>query len=271
MKSFPNISLNFKEAYAVGEQLWALGKVLHDDPKYAKSPNWILTYRYAVRGMLARILTVDREYRGLNLPGYGSAPDEEMTTQNARNEWNVVWESHAGVLFFAMDSSLECFSYALNALGWLLSPGEFLDITAFEKLRWITPANLFDPPTKGNAAHSAYAACLKRFPRICGHWSNNRALLAQIIEYHDATKHRHSAVVGQGPGGHLLKPEPKQAMGNIAFTVKTMAGEAKGLVPHNQEHSLQSMTTAYRTFMTDWLLVTRQELETILGKLPEEL
>lgn len=180
----------------------------------------------------------------------------------------MVWESYAGVLFFAMDSSLECFAYALNALGCLLSPGEFVDITVDEKLRRITPANLFDPPSKGSAAHSAYAACLKWFPRICGHWSTNRPFVTQIIEYHDATKHRHSAVVGQGPQGHLLKLAPKQAMANVVFTKPTLTRETRGHMPHNQDHSLQSMTTAYRTFMTDWLRVTREELETILGKLP---
>jgi hypothetical protein len=112
----PNVSLDFQEAYTVGDQLWALGRALQDDPKYAKPPNWILTYRYAVRAMLARIMTVDRDYQALNEPELGTAPAEEMTTQKARNWWNAVWESYAGVLFFAMDSSLECFAYALNAL-----------------------------------------------------------------------------------------------------------------------------------------------------------
>jgi hypothetical protein len=266
MKPYPNVSLDFEEAYTIGDQLWALGKVLHDDPKYAKPRNWILTYRYAIRALTARIVAVDREYRNLNELGRGVAPDEEMTTSKSRNNWNVVWESYAGVLFFAMDSSLECFAYALNSLGYLLSPSNFIDITADEKLKRITPANLFDPPTKGNAAHSAYDSCLKWFPRICAHWSANRALLTQIIEYHDATKHRHSAVVGQGSGRHLLKPEPKQAMGNIVFDESTVAGETKGFVPHNEEHSLQSMTAAYRAFMGEWLNVARQELEAVFGK-----
>jgi hypothetical protein len=270
VQRFPNISLNFQEAYTVGEQLWALGKVLQDDPRYAKPPNSVLTYRYAIRGMLARIITIDRDYRSLNEPGSGTATDEDMTTQNARNWWNVVWESYAGTLFFAMDSSLECFAHALNALGYMLSPAEFLDITTDEKLRRITPANVFAPPANGNVAHSAYAACLKWFPRICGHWSANRTLLAQIIEYHDATKHRHSVVVGQAweryagvSGGHFLKQAPKQAMGDVVFNGSK--------VPHNQEHSLQSMVTAYRKFMIDWLRLTRQELETIFGKVFEEV
>jgi hypothetical protein len=182
MKPFPNVLLNFQEAYEVGDQLWAFGKVLQDEPKYAKPRNWILTYRYAIRAMMARIVTVDRDYRNLNELGCGMAPAEEMTTQKSRNEWNVVWESYAGALFFAMDSSLECFTYALNALGYLLSPSEFIDITTNEKLKWITPANLLDPPTKGKATLSAYGPCRKSFPRICAHWWANRDLVAQIIE-----------------------------------------------------------------------------------------
>jgi hypothetical protein len=216
--------------------------------------------------MMARIVAVDREYRNLNELGCGTAPDEKMTTSKSRNEWNVVWESYAGVLFFAMDSSLECFAYALNALGGLLSPRDFIDITADEDLKRITPANLFDLPNKGNAAHSVRGPCLKWFPRICAHWSANRALLAQIIEYHDATKHRHSAVVGQGLGSHLLKPAPKQAMGNIVFNESAVAGETRGFVPHNEKHSLQSMTTAYRAFMVEWLRAARQDLEAVFGQ-----
>jgi hypothetical protein len=215
-------------------------------------------------------MTVDREYLAMNKVGCGTAPPDEMTTQKARNRWNIVWESYAGVLFFAMDSSLECFAHALNALGYLHSPSEFLDITADERLRRISPANLFHPSSEGNSSHSAYHVCLKWFPRICGHWSANRPLLAQIIEYHDATKHRHSAAVGQAwdryasaSGGHLLKPAPKQAMGNVVF--------AGSMVPHDQEHSLQSMATAYRTFMIDRLRLTQQELEARFGNLPEAL
>jgi hypothetical protein len=232
MKPFPNLFLNFQEAYAIGDQLWDLGEFLQNDPKYVKPANWILTYRYAIRAMLARIVTVDREYRNLNEPGRGMAPTHEPATSKAKNEWNVIWESYAGVLFFAMDSSLECCTYALNALGYLLSPDEFIDITTDEKLKRITPANLLDPPTKGNASHSAYGACLKTFPELCAHWSANRDLRTQIIEYHDATKHRHSAVVGQDEWCHYLKLAPKQAMGKIVFDQPT------GFVGYDGENSL---------------------------------
>ena len=143
-------------------------------------------------------------------------------------------------------------------LGYLLSPGGFFDITTGEQLKRITPANLLDPPTKGNAARPAYTACLKWFPEICRHWSANRELVAQIIEYHDATKHRHSAVVGQALGRHLLKPAPKQAMVNVAFNKWS-------LVAHNEEESLQSITAGYHTFMTKWLRIAGR-FEVVFGQ-----
>jgi hypothetical protein len=263
VKPFPNVSLNFQEAYDVGDRLWALGRRLHDEPKYSKPPNWILTYRYAIRAMLARILTVDRDYRNLNTPSCGIAPLEEMPPR-ASNEWNVIWESYAGVLFFAMDSSLECFTHALNALGYLFSPSAFIDITIDEKLKRITPANLLDPPTKGMATFSAYGPCLKTFPQICAHWSANRELVAQIIEYHDATKHRHSVVVGQGLDYHLLKPEPKRTMSAIVFNEARPVEHAR--VPYAEEDTLQSITARYRTFIIEWLRIARQELEAVFGQ-----
>jgi hypothetical protein len=262
VKPFPTKSLNFEEAYAIGYQLWEFGKVLQDEPKYAKPRNWFLTYRYAIRGMIARIVTVDRDYQNLNTQGCGMAPSEEMTTTKARYEWNIVWESYAGVLFFAMDSSLECFTYALNALGYLLRPGDFIDITNDEKLKQITPANLLDPP-KVKAVHSA---CLQLFPRICSHWATNRDLLSQIIGYHDATKHRHSVAVGQDPKRHLLKTVPKQAMGNIVFKDSAAVAQGKARIPHDEENSLQSIAASYRMFIIEWLRVARQDLEVAFGQ-----
>lgn len=258
-------SLDFDEAYMIGEQFWAFGKELHEDPKYVKPPRWILTYRYPIRAMMARIASIDRDYIGLNTSGCGTAPVEEMTTKEMRNRWNIVWESYVGVLFFAMDSSLECFTYALNALGYLLSADDFIDITTDTKLKRITPANLLDPPTRESSRQSVHEACRKYFPKICDHWSANRALIAQIIEYHDATKHRHSAAIGQAKGIpiHFLKPGPKQSMESIAIS------ESTGLIAHNQEHCLQSITVAYSEFVVEWLRIARQELESVFGrKLP---
>jgi len=175
--------------------------------------------------------------------------------------WNVVWESYAGVLFFAMDSSLECFTHALNALGYLIRPAEFIDITNDQKLREITPANLLDPP-KGNARYSAYGPCQRLFPRICAHWSANRDLITQIIEYHDSTKHRHSVVIGQGMRCHLLKPEPKQSLGKLVFN----KGDGGAIVPHNEEYSLQSFVTSFQGFIVEWMRMTRQDLEAVFGQ-----
>jgi hypothetical protein len=200
-----------------------------------------------------------RRHRRRRRGGGGRLAPIQPATPEERNEWNVVWESYAGVLFFAMDSSLECFTHALNALGYLLNPSDFIDITDDRKLRQITPANLLDPPTEKNAKQSVYMACLGIFLQICAHWSANRDLIAQIIEYHDTTKHRHSAVVGQGLECHFLKLEPKQAMDKVAFNTI-------GLVAYDDEESLQSITASYQEFIVEWLRIARQEFEEAFGQ-----
>ena len=42
-----------------------------------------------------------------------------------------------------------------------------------------------------------------------------------------------------------------------------------GATLHKVGESLQSMAVAYRTFITEWLLLTRKEIETLFGKFPE--
>ncbi len=211
--------------------------------------------------MMARIVSLDRDYARLNTVGGGTAPLADASDPRLRNKWNVVWESYVGVLFFAMDSSLECFTNALNALGYLLDPGGFIDITDHAKLKRITPTNLLDQPTAHSSKFSAYPACSGRFPKICDHWSVNRNLLAVIIEYHDATKHRHSVSVGQTPGYpyHVIKMDPKQPMKDVIFDPWT------GHVAYDTEQSLQSITARYHNFIIEWLRIARQELESVFG------
>jgi len=256
----PPASLNFAEAFEIGDRFWALGKVLQDDPKHTKPPHRVLTFRYSIRAMLARILIVDREYRSLNQTGQGTSTEDTMRTQKDRNHWNMVWESYAGVLFFAMDSSIECFTHALNAMGYLLKPADFIDITNDNKLKQVSLANLLDPP-KPNANKPAFATCQNLFPKICRHWSFHRGLISQIIEYHDASKHRHSVVIGHTPGFHFLKPDPKQAMDKAAFKV----GMTQTVVAPDYNLTVQTLTTDYQAFMIGWLRTAREEVETIFN------
>jgi hypothetical protein len=210
---------------------------------------------------MARMVSVDRDYQHLNEIGGGIPPEGGCETPQDKNRWNVVWESFAGVLFFGMDSSLECFAHAVNALGYLLRPTEFFDITSDAKLKQISPANLLDPPTKRNAGQSAYEPCVRLFPKICEYWAGNRKLLGEIIDYHDATKHRHSVVIGLSPfADHLLKPAPKEPMETISINEQT------GLVQQSKEHTLQSITTWYHCFMVVLLRIARQELEAVFGQ-----
>ncbi|QVL32992.1 hypothetical protein KIH39_03490 [Telmatocola sphagniphila] len=253
-------ALDFQETYQIGDQLFAFGRVLHFDKKYKKVDNWILTYRYAIRGMLARILSVDRNFENLSEFGVGTTPPLNIQTSLSSNDWNIVWESYAATLFFGMDSSLECFAHALNALGFLRRPSEFIDITDPAKLKRINPLNLFDPPSRNNEKFSIHRFCSRMFPKICSHWSKNNLLLSTIIEYHDATKHRHSVVLGQyrePPFEHLICVDPKRAMNQIKFD------HPRSFVPHNQDDTLQSIARKYQVFINEWVLVIREELEDV--------
>jgi hypothetical protein len=269
MKVFPNRSLNFDQAYLIGHRLFDYGLTLDSDERLTKPENWVLTYNYSIRAMLGRIMGIDREYSGL-----WRSQNEESSPQNVDlghycNVLNVVWESFAGNLFFGMDSSIECFTHAVNALGYLHSPAMFIDITCPKALRRITPANLFDA---GNQAekHSVYKGCVTMFPRLCDHWSRHLPLVKRIFEYHDATKHRHSVVVGRTKwGACLLKPLPKEPMGEIVFQEPTEE-EPDGIVPYDPQNSLQSITTEYQMFMVEWLRIAGQEVEQVFGlPLPE--
>lgn len=113
--------LTFENAIGTYNALWALSGMLADDPKVGGSNNWILTFRDGLRGMLARVETVDRNYTELH--------EFQLQARNGNpNEWVVHCESHAAVIFFGMDSAIECFVFAMNAIGFLKFPDDFLDI-----------------------------------------------------------------------------------------------------------------------------------------------
>ena len=265
MKPFPNRSLAFQDTYHLGDQFWEYGKVLHDDSKLNKPLNWLLTYRYAIRAMLARFLTIDKEYQELNTIGFGLCPIDEKLSSKEHNEWNIIWESHAGVLFFAMDSSMECFAYAINALGVLLDPSHFFDITNEKALRKISPSQMFSDTQASSAQHLIFVARRQSFPLIFDHWNSNRILVQKIMDYHDATKHRHSAVVGQATDRHFLMLKPKQPMGRIVFRPGYFNGQPGELVPHDEDDCLQSLTFEYYLFMTEWLQIAAQSIASAFG------
>ena len=123
--------LNF-DVLVVYDELWRLGGTIATSTGYGNPSNWLLLYRDGLRGMLARIIEVDRHYAGV-VRTLSNPPDNP-------NEWAVNVDRHTAGLLFGMDSSLECFVFAFNALGYARSPEDFWNIADTKELRRIGPA-----------------------------------------------------------------------------------------------------------------------------------
>jgi hypothetical protein len=195
--------LTFENAIGAYNALWDLSGKIATDPKIGNPHNWILTFRDGLRGMLARITTVDREY--VKLHGFQSQAEKNVGNPN---EWGLICDSHAAVIFFGMDSTIECFVFAMNAIGFLKAPGDFCDITDAKALRQIGPTNILggDPNDKRNPKPGYQ----KVFPRVVSHWKTHSNLLTTIFEYHDVSKHRSAVATGGGEGILHVRADPKQ-------------------------------------------------------------
>jgi hypothetical protein len=90
-----------------------------------------------------------------------------------------------------MDSAVECFTFAMNALGYAVAPSEFLDVTDEKMLQRISPTNILG--RKSQAPQPGYS---NRFPSLQAHWQSNQTLITTIVEQHDVSKHRSTIYVG---------------------------------------------------------------------------
>ena len=112
------IELTFENVLGTYNGFWNLSGMIVMDTRFGNPNNWILKFREGLRGMCAQISAVDREYVRL----YQFQSEADGKTLNP-NEWALICESHAAVIFFGMDSSVECFIFALNAIGSVKDPG----------------------------------------------------------------------------------------------------------------------------------------------------
>lgn len=203
------------------DALWdGIGGQAAMSPAYENRDNWLLRFREGLRGMLARVYTVDRHFAMLREYQEGDGANESNP-----NWWAVVCEHHAGAIFFGMDSSLECLVYALNALGFARYPAEFRDIRDARELRRIGPGDVW-----GANARPGFGA---RFPKVTAAWGGNAALIECIVEYHDVSKHRSAVVQGGDPSGLSIREDPKQPgsmMSSTAHTVESLAMEYRQLI-----------------------------------------
>ena len=143
-------------------------------------PDWFGSFRGGLYGFLARVRGIQVHNCALHnwFPPRLRGPED--------TDYNL------SSIFFNMDSAIECFTFALNALGFAAFPKGFSDIADSKKLRKIAPNNVLgNPPnTKPLPGYS------KIFPNIQNYWQENRRILDRIFELHDVSKHRRTIYRG---------------------------------------------------------------------------
>ncbi|WKZ46053.1 MAG: hypothetical protein QY306_09535 [Anaerolineales bacterium] len=104
-------------------------------------------------------------------------------------------EHHLASIFFCMDSSIECFAYALNALGFAARPDLFRDVKIDRSLRQISPKDILgeDPTKLSKVPVLGYKTV---FPTLQMYWQSNSDVIGIIIEQHDVSKHRETIFEG---------------------------------------------------------------------------
>jgi hypothetical protein len=146
--------------------------------------NWFYYFRGGIHGLYARIHGVKTHFY-------------EVHAWYPRIRLLIETEYHLSSIFFNMDSAIECFVFALNALGNAIAPKEFLDVTNDAALREVALRNIIEP--KPLPGYSLF------FPTLQEHWRANQDVLNIITEQHDVSKHRHTIFHG---GQARLDPPP---------------------------------------------------------------
>lgn len=227
--------------------MWNFAISLERNASHSKSPGWIRCFRYSLRGVYGRLVSVKRNFHGLNTDG--TVDTRTKRSPKVKNDWNVIWDSYAGDLFFGMDSSIECFTHGLNSLGFVLNPQGFFDITIPKDLRQITTARFFGTQEPNNKNK----ICRQLFPKTCDQWTVHEKLVEEILDFHDASKHRHSIAIAHDSVSHYLKPDPKDPMFTMTFDEIGMA--------HNYHRTVQVIVLEFHDFITALLNGFKDDIE----------
>lgn len=160
------------------EELDQLALLARQDYNLGDTGHWFGEFRGGLYGFYARIHGVQRHYFEVHewLPRVRTPTETEY---------------HLSSILFQMDSALECLTFALNALGWIVMPADFRDVTNDIALRKIGPVDIL-----GNATNPPLAGFQKVFPTVQGAWRNAAPLIDRIRELHDVSKHRQTIYVG---------------------------------------------------------------------------
>jgi hypothetical protein len=180
--------------------------------------DWRILFEDGLRGFAARISTVTESLCLLDQPF--QIPAGELSPE----QWAIDTDKRIGEIFFGMDSAIECFVFALNAVGYLKSPSKFCDITTASGLKRIRPDNIACCNPNHKNPFPGYSEI---FPRVVAHWTAHLTLIAEITDFHDVSKHRSCIVHTSSPGCHALPSQPKSPKSLTRTSTRTVENIAK--------------------------------------------
>jgi len=137
---------------------------------------WFNDFRGGLFGFYSRIETIARHY----LAVHSWVPVPRLHDA----------EYQLSAILFNMDSAIECFVFALNALGNSVFSSEFRDIAEPAALRRISPSDILDSKLPLFSAYS------RHFPKLQSLWTANTDLLQIIRDCHNVSKHRSTIFTG---------------------------------------------------------------------------
>lgn len=144
--------------------------------------DWFGEFRGGLYGFYSRLYGIQRHY----VEVHEWLPRVRIPTEN---------EYHLAAILFQMDSALECLVFALNALGWVVMPSGFHDLTATTSQKRITPRDILGDVIK-TPPLLPLAGYKQVFPTVQEVWKGEASLIAQLRDLHDVSKHRRTIFVG---------------------------------------------------------------------------
>ena len=203
--------------------------------------NWRIVFEDGLRGFAARISTLTTSPELLDKPF--DVPVAELSPE----QWAIDTDQRTAEIFFGMDSILECFVFALNAIGYLKCPSDFCDITTTKGLRQICPNNVASKNAQDKTnPRPGYA---KYFPRVVACWSAHSELIGEVIIYHDVSKHRSCIVHTSSRGSHSLPNDPK----------------SPGAIFRAATRTIEDVAQDFHRFCESLLIETVEEISTVFG------
>lgn len=150
---------------------------------------WFNFFRGGLYGFFSRIYGVERHYI-------------EMHAWLPRIRPRHEHEYHLATILFQMDSAIENFVFALNALGNAIALRDFRDITDPRELQRVGPPDVVGGTPQQPEPRAGFTTY---FPDVVELFSRNTELLELIWENHNLSKHRHTI----GIGGWMRRDPPK--------------------------------------------------------------